>query len=604
MKTIEDYNKAIQKKPNKAELYLERGFYYAKIEQWQLAIEDCSKAIQLNPNNAKYYVARGIYYGELQQFELVIQDYNKAILIDPDDPQSYILRGAAYKEIEQFELAIVDFNTGIEKKHTLGNIIYAYRGRCYQQLEQYTLAIQDYKIALQKGIPTQDTHDIESFLIECEDELQQNKVSSKIANDKNSKTRNDTNNPVRYHLDRGLYYEELGNLKLAVQEYSQVIKINPQDMDCYYLRGRCYEKLEQWKLAVPDYSKAIEMEPSNANYYFFRGICYHQLKQVKLAIIDYKECLKKGIDKNHVEAIQNFLKECGEEIPQDITSIDTKNIVQKNIPANTNTLLDATLEELDKLTGLSNIKNEVLSLIQFSKTNILRKNKGLPEISISNHSVFFGPPGTGKTTIARLLSKAFYQLGILRKGHLIETDRSNLVAGYIGQTAIKTKAVLESALDGVLFIDEAYTLAKDSQDFYGQEAIDTILKYMEDNRDRIIIIVAGYKNEMQLFLNSNTGLKSRFNKYFYFPHYTLKELMEILNSIFKANHFTVDEQVFPILSNIIEKAMQIEGVQFGNARFIRNLYETVLQKQFSRVASLPHATEKDLCTITQKDLET
>jgi SpoVK/Ycf46/Vps4 family AAA+-type ATPase len=262
--------------------------------------------------------------------------------------------------------------------------------------------------------------------------------------------------------------------------------------------------------------------------------------------------------------------------------------------------LEATLKELEELVGLSDIKNEVKSLINFAKVNEIRKAKGLPTVSLSLHSVFFGPPGTGKTTIARLISKSFKSLGILKKGHLIETDRSQLVAGYVGQTAIKTKEVLDKAIDGVLFIDEAYSLSSD--DDFGKEAIDTILKYMEDNRDRLIVIVAGYENEMGNFINSNPGLKSRFNKYFNFPNYSGSELLDILLRITAKNKLNMSDEAKSKLTYIINDAIFSEGKQFGNARYIRNLFEQIVQNQFMRVSQLENLEEDHLSEITISDL--
>ena len=262
--------------------------------------------------------------------------------------------------------------------------------------------------------------------------------------------------------------------------------------------------------------------------------------------------------------------------------------------------LEITLKELEELVGLTEIKNEVKSLINFAKVNEIRKSKGLPAISLSLHSVFFGPPGTGKTTIARLISKAFKSLGILKKGHLIETDRSQLVAGYVGQTAIKTMEVLDKALDGVLFIDEAYSL--NSDDDFGKEAIDTILKYMEDNRDRLIVIVAGYENEMDTFINSNPGLKSRFNKYFNFPNYSGSDLLDILLRITAKNKFNVSDEAKSKLTFIINDAIFAEGQQFGNARYVRNLYEQIVQNQFMRVSQFENIEEENLSEIISADL--
>lgn len=306
----------------------------------------------------------------------------------------------------------------------------------------------------------------------------------------------------------------------------------------------------------------------------------------------------------YIVNIDNNLSELEKEKYEDLKrllKLDYSKVVEnKDADLGISDALDATLSELENLVGLSDIKNEVKSLINFVKVNQLRKSKGLPVVSLSLHSVFFGPPGTGKTTIARLISKAFKNLGLLKKGHLVETDRSQLVAGYVGQTAIKTKEVLDKALDGVLFIDEAYSIS--SKDDFGKEAIDTILKYMEDYRDRLIIIAAGYEKEMGEFINSNPGLKSRFNKYFYFPNYSGSELLEIFLNITDKNKFHVTEEARNRLVYIINDAIFAEGDQFGNARYIRNLYERIVQNQFLRVSQIANLTEEHLSEITIDDL--
>jgi SpoVK/Ycf46/Vps4 family AAA+-type ATPase len=316
---------------------------------------------------------------------------------------------------------------------------------------------------------------------------------------------------------------------------------------------------------------------------------------IETIIIDYFT-LVVNLDNHITEFEKSKYEELKRLLQLDYSSIkeDSTNAFEKD------DTLEATLNELDELVGLTDIKNEVKSLINFAKVNEIRKSKGLPTVSLSLHSVFFGPPGTGKTTIARLISKAFKSLGILKKGHLIETDRSQLVAGYVGQTAIKTKEVLDKALDGVLFIDEAYSLSSD--DDFGKEAIDTLLKYMEDNRDRLIVIVAGYENEMAVFINSNPGLKSRFNKYFNFPNYSGSELLEILLRIIHKNKFLISDEAKGKLTYIINDAIFAQGQQFGNARFARNLYEQIIQNQFLRVSQLENIEEEHLSEITLADL--
>ncbi|MCR5421359.1 MAG: AAA family ATPase [Lachnospiraceae bacterium] len=241
------------------------------------------------------------------------------------------------------------------------------------------------------------------------------------------------------------------------------------------------------------------------------------------------------------------------------------------------------LAEIDSLTGLACVKKEVHDMINLEMVQRYRQERGLKSTDISRHMVFIGNPGTGKTTIARKMALAYKSIGILKKGHLIETDRSGLVAGYMGQTAQKVTEVVKSALDGVLFIDEAYTLANGREGDFGQEAIDTLLKLMEDNRDRLVVIVAGYPEQMKRFIESNPGLKSRFNKYVHFEDYTDEELMSIFMNYCRAQDYLVAGELYPYILKRISGLRQKEGENFGNARSVRNYFEQVISKQANRI---------------------
>lgn len=258
--------------------------------------------------------------------------------------------------------------------------------------------------------------------------------------------------------------------------------------------------------------------------------------------------------------------------------------------------------ELESLIGLSDIKHDVDELISLAKMNKMRVDKGLKCIPLSLHLVFTGNPGTGKTTVARILAKLYNEIGILSRGQLIEVDRADLVAGYVGQTAIKTAEKIKEALGGILFIDEAYTLAKDGNDF-GQEAIDTLLKAMEDNRDDFIVIVAGYQAPMEKFINSNPGLKSRFNKFFLFPDYSSDELSVIFRQICKKYDYSVSDDVLALVDQHIASIVATKTDNFANAREIRNYFERIVANQALRLSKLNDVSQTDLYTITVDDLE-
>ncbi len=265
--------------------------------------------------------------------------------------------------------------------------------------------------------------------------------------------------------------------------------------------------------------------------------------------------------------------------------------------------LEEVMEKINKLIGMKNIKDQIDTLINLIKVQKERNERGLPITPLSLHAVFYGPPGTGKTTIARLLGKVYRCLGLLEKGHLIETDRAGLVAGYVGQTAIKVDEIVQKSLDGILFIDEAYTLSpEDGGKDFGQEAIDTILKRMEDYRERLVVIVAGYPDEMKRFIFSNPGLKSRFSRYFYFDHYSPEELIQIFDIFAKNVQFVIDEEARNSLLALLEELYTVRTKSFGNGRLVRNIFEKIVEQQANRIASITPLTDEILCNITSEDI--
>jgi stage V sporulation protein K len=261
-------------------------------------------------------------------------------------------------------------------------------------------------------------------------------------------------------------------------------------------------------------------------------------------------------------------------------------------------------DQLSNLVGMQDVKDDIQTLINFLKIQKMREIEDLPSISTTLHSVFCGPPGTGKTTVARLMGEIYKQLGVLSKGHIIETDRSGLVAGYIGQTALKVDQVIESALDGVLFIDEAYTLAPEnagSKDF-GQEAIDVLLKRMEDHKDRLVVIVAGYSEEMSRFINANPGLQSRFNRYFNFQDYNPDELLIIFRKICEKSYFNLSDSSRDVLLKKLMFLYENRDHRFGNGRLVRNIFDKTVEKQANRLSKLSKVSKEMLTTIAPEDI--
>ena len=259
------------------------------------------------------------------------------------------------------------------------------------------------------------------------------------------------------------------------------------------------------------------------------------------------------------------------------------------------------LAELDGYIGLQTVKEEVHNLINMASVYQLRRQHDLPTTDMSLHLVFTGNPGTGKTMMARMMARIYRSLDILSKGQLVEVDRSGLVAGYVGQTAIKTQKVIQKALGGVLFIDEAYALNGKSENDFGQEAIDTILKAMEDHRDDLVVIVAGYTDLMDRFIHSNPGLESRFNRFLLFEDYTPDEMLDIFKMQCKKGCYQLSDGVEELVRDYITEENG-DPETFGNARGVRNIFEHILVAQNNRLAAMETVTKEELMTLTEDDV--
>jgi SpoVK/Ycf46/Vps4 family AAA+-type ATPase len=292
------------------------------------------------------------------------------------------------------------------------------------------------------------------------------------------------------------------------------------------------------------------------------------------------------------------------EVRSEGTAARGSKIKQRKERSEMSTSVDEALQKVSDLIGLASVKEEIQQTVNEIEYQRLLASRGGNTVTMSRHMVFTGNPGTGKTTIARILGETYKHLGVLSKGHMVETDRAGLVAGYLGQTAIRTEEVIKSALGGILFIDEAYALSSEDRDQFGQEAIDTLLKRMEDHRDDLIVVVAGYPGEMNRFINSNPGLQSRFTKYIHFEDYNAKELQKIFELLLRLGGQQISKDGEPHLKEIFELMDKLRDEKFGNGRTVRNLYERTIRNLATRVIkTMPtNISEVLIEDITKEDV--
>ncbi|MGN0396124.1 MAG: AAA family ATPase [Coprococcus sp.] len=385
------------------------------------------------------------------------------------------------------------------------------------------------------------------------------------------------------------------SLTYFVQSDLAQLKINPNSVHRSRDYVRTFKLLGQEFIACNNHSSEIEISR-------LTGYCMmldKYLKSLNLYANDPSPLLEKY---NALPKDTNAVK--GITFNQGSSKQTNQTNTQKNTAAAPPKDVDTLLEELNSMTGLDNVKKDITNLVNLLKIKKLREKNGMKQPSVSLHLVFSGNPGTGKTTVARLLAEIYKGLGILSGGQLIEVDRGGLVVGYIGQTAIKTQEVIDSALGGILFIDEAYTLTagKGDNDF-GQEAVDTLLKAMEDHRDDLIVIVAGYPDLMEEFLNSNPGLRSRFNKFIHFDDYNGDELMSIFESMCTKQDYKLNDEAREYAISYWNDKAEHHDSNFANAREVRNFMEQAISRQATRIVSMPDIDVAALETLTADDLK-
>lgn len=371
------------------------------------------------------------------------------------------------------------------------------------------------------------------------------------------------------------------------------------------------------RIIVPDFYKNMvaldEKDKTNYSRIFAAGM---QLVFLQFTLIDdeitfeearlvtkHYQVMTDYCDEHSIKPFRNDVDPFSFVTNLEKTENEKKKTAMKQTSQKEKNIQKSAMDSLNSLIGLKSVKEEIANITNFARVQNLRKGKNLPTAPMSYHLVFTGNPGTGKTTVARLVAQIYKELGILSKGHLIEADSSDLVAGYVGQTAIKTHELIEKARGGVLFIDEAYTLVDNNSQGYGREAIDTLLKDMEDLRDDFVVIVAGYNSLMQQFIESNPGLKSRFNRYIQFEDYSAEEMLQIFELLCTQNQYCIAENAKKELQEYFEYLLENKDDDFGNGRTVRNYFENVITKQANRIATVNNATTELLTSITLEDVK-
>ncbi|MEE4178029.1 MAG: AAA family ATPase [Bacteroides sp.] len=412
------------------------------------------------------------------------------------------------------------------------------------------------------------------------------------------------------HNRMGLIYSIQEEMDKARACFKKAFTLMPKEMaylENYVTSLEDKKDEEVFNIVVSTKKKLFQKyEPSEKEYWSMLGTLCYDFEDFENAIFFYKLGLKKYPSNNYLKEMladaerEKAKSAAGNGIKEQAGQ--TAGISNTGIDADSQASLEETLRELNGLIGMTRIKQEVNKMLKEHKILMRRKEMGIESGQKSWHAVFEGSPGTGKTTVARLMAQIFKSLGILKKGHLVEVDRSQLVSNYIGDTAIKTNKVIDSALDGVLFIDEAYALTPSSNSDFSQEAIDTLIKRMDADRDRLVVFMAGYPEEMKELIASNSGFESRVKNFFHFEDFQPDELLAIFKTMAEKNQFDLTEEAEAKLERYFDFIFRSKDNNFGNARLVRNLFEKVTSQQAFRLADLPDVNDNELMHIIEEDI--
>jgi len=602
------YQRSLTLNPNDAVSNYNVANTFSNLENYQESISYAKKAVELDAADTSYLNLLGNINVNLGQLHEGIDIFQKILAISESD-ETFNNLGTAYFRLHQYKLAIYHFQKAVDLnpdnktyKINLKNALT--NEKTYENFdsEEAEALINLNERALSEYNKGNFREALPLFRQYCE-RLQRSPLANfNLATCQHALKDYDTSikyyqkalqfdpNYIEADFAIGNSYKDKGDLKNALESYQKVLATNPSHAEANKEVGFYYFNKEEYKKSLKYYDKVIESDAKDHSAFNQIGFCYFKLYGFTKASEYFQKAADLDVNnttyKNNLTSALAEKEKHGDEL--DISNKPT---------------LDEVMVEVDAMIGLKNIKKDIDTLAKYTKVEKLRKQKGLSKNSMSMHTVFLGPPGTGKTTVARLLGKIYHALGVLSTGEIVEVDRSDLVAPFIGQTAPKTKALVEKAKGGILFIDEAYTLSKSDGMDYGSEAIDTILKCMEDDRDNLMVIVAGYDKPMQKFLEANPGLRSRFNRFFRFEDYIPDELLDIFKLFSKNNGFSTEIDAQQKIGRYFKFLYNNKDDTFGNARMVRNTFENVIRAQAIRLSDYGHISDDVLSTITLNDVD-
>ncbi|WP_420399729.1 tetratricopeptide repeat protein [Flagellimonas sp.] len=610
--------------------------------KYQEALGYYQRAVDLNPNDAilVFNLANALF--NLGRQEESLPYLKRSLELDPKNLPALNLMGNIQTHFKQFDEAIATYNKALEFKDDAE--AYNNLGSCYFSMHQYGKAAEYFQKALDLS-PDNEVYKTNVQITRSNEKIYGG-LPSEVVKEVMALNQQAMNayNQKDYSLAItlfGKYLEQLpndplGNYNLAtayhaqrafdasIEYYEKALKLDPGYADAANALGNAFRDKGDFKKAASAYEKALEINSSHAATHKDMGFLFFKQDEFKKAIAHYLKASELLPDAHDIHNQLGFcyfklygftksashFQKAADLDPSNPTYKDNLNaaLAEKEkhgdeLDMSDKPSLDEVMKEVTAMIGLNNIKQDIDTLTKFTKIEKLRREKGLSKNPISMHTVFLGPPGTGKTTVARLLGKIYHALGVLSSGHVVEVDRSQLVASFVGQTAQKTNEIIDQALGGILFIDEAYTLNKGDSVDYGVEAIDTLLKRMEDDRDKLMVIVAGYPQPMHNFLETNPGLRSRFNRYFNFMDYKPEELLEIFKLFCSNNSMSIHDDAEQKLFRYFKYLHETKDETFGNARMVRNSFEKIIQAQSLRLADYGHIPDDVLSTLTLKDVD-